>query len=115
MERSNKDIVIEDENEIIKNNNFSEGKRTSVNVNKYERSPKARKECLKIHGYRCSVCGFDFEEFYGSIGKEIIEVHHKKALYEIKETYIVDPKNDLIPVYSNCHTVIHHTNPKFEI
>ncbi|NFU40199.1 HNH endonuclease [Clostridium sporogenes] len=115
VERSNKDIVIEDENGTVEDANFSEGKLVSVKVNKYERSPKAREKCLEHHGYKCSVCGFNFEEFYGSIGKEVIEVHHKKALYEIKESYVVDPINDLIPVCSNCHTIIHHRNPKFEI
>ncbi|NFL79632.1 HNH endonuclease [Clostridium sporogenes] len=115
VERSNKDIVIEDENGTVEDANFSEGKLVSVKVNKYERSPKAREKCLEHHGYKCSVCGFNFEEFYGSIGKVVIEVHHKKALYEIKESYVVDPINDLIPVCSNCHTIIHHRNPKFEI
>lgn len=115
VERSNKDIVIEDENETVEDANFSEGKLVSVKVNKYERSPKAREKCLEHHGYKCSVCGFNFEEFYGPIGKEVIEVHHKKALYEIKGSYVVDPINDLIPVCSNCHTIIHHRNPKFEI
>lgn len=115
VERSNKDIAIDEEHQNVVEDNFSEGKMITVKVNKYERNPKARKECLEHYGYRCCVCGFDFEEYYGSIGKEIIEVHHKKALYEIKETYIVNPIKDLIPVCSNCHTIIHHRNPKFEV
>lgn len=115
IERSNKDIIIDEEYENVENDNISEGKMITVKVNKYERSPKARKECLEHYGYKCCVCGFDFEEYYGSIGKEIIEVHHKKALYEIKENYIVNPIKDLIPVCSNCHTIIHSRNPKFEI
>ena len=115
VERSNKDIVIDEEYENVENDNISEGKMITVKVNKYERSPRARKKCLDFYGYRCCVCGFDFEEYYGSIGKEIIEVHHKKALYEIKENYVVNPIKDLIPVCSNCHTIIHHRNPKFEI
>lgn len=115
VERSNEDIPIDEEYENVVNDNLREGKMSTVKVNKYERNTKARKECLKHYGYRCCVCGFDFEEYYGSIGKEIIEVHHKKALHEIKEDYVVNPIKDLIPVCSNCHTIIHHRNPKFEI
>eukprot|EP00831_Metopus_contortus_P002144 TRINITY_DN10799_c0_g1_i10.p1 TRINITY_DN10799_c0_g1~~TRINITY_DN10799_c0_g1_i10.p1 ORF type:complete len:412 (+),score=54.41 TRINITY_DN10799_c0_g1_i10:227-1462(+) len=115
VERNNKDIVIDQEYENVENYNISEGKMITVQVNKYERSPKARKKCLKYYGYKCCVCGFDLEEYYGSIGKEIIEVHHKKALHEIKENYVVNPIKDLIPVCSNCHTIIHSRNPKFEI
>lgn len=115
VERSNEDISTDEENENVDNDNLSEGKIITVKVNKYERNPKARKECLEHYGYRCCICGFDFEEYYGSIGKEIIEVHHKKALHEIKETYVVNPISDLIPVCSNCHTIIHSRNPKFDI
>lgn len=115
VERSNEDIPIDEEYENVVNDNLREGKMSTVEVNKYERNPKARKECLKHYGYRCCVCGFDFEEYYGLIGKKIIEVHHKKALHEIKETYVVNSIKDLIPVCSNCHTIIHSRSPKFEI
>ncbi len=115
VERTNKNIGIDEEHQNEEEDNISEGKMIIVKVNKYERSPKAREKCLQHHGYICHVCGFDFEEYYGSIGKEIIEVHHKKALHEIKENYVVSPIKDLIPVCSNCHTIIHSRNPKFEI
>jgi len=58
-------------------------------VNAYERNPIARKECLINYGFKCSVCGFDFEEFYGEIGTEYIHVHHLKPLNEIHEEYRV--------------------------
>ncbi|GAA0115359.1 HNH endonuclease [Clostridium senegalense] len=115
VERSNKEIIMDEECSNMQDNNFSEGKMISIRVNKYERSLKARKKCLEHYGYRCYVCEFDFEKFYGSIGKEIIEVHHKKALHQIKENYVVNPINDLIPVCSNCHTIIHSRIPIFEI
>lgn len=86
-----------------------------VNVNKYERSRKARKICLDHYGYKCAVCGFDFEKAYGELGKGIIEVHHKKALSEIRENYKIDPINGLIPLCSNCHTVIHSKNDDLSV
>ncbi len=115
IERSNKDINADEEYKFIEDTNFKEGNMITVKVNKYERSKQAREKCLEYYGYRCYVCGFDFEQYYGSIGKKIIEVHHKTALHEIKENYVVNPIKDLIPVCSNCHTIIHSRNPKFEI
>lgn len=37
----------------------------------------------------------------------LIHIHHIRPLYEIKETYVVDPVNDLIPVCPNSHMVLH--------
>ncbi len=84
-----------------------EGSKKRISVNAYERNPVARKRCIEHYGAKCQVCGFDFEKVYGERGKEYIEVHHIKPLSEIGETYQVDPINDLIPVCSNCHRMIH--------
>lgn len=86
---------------------FSEGSKKEITVNAYERNPKARQECIRIHGSKCAICGFDFGEFYGEefIGK--IHVHHKKPLAEIDDEYEVDPVEDLVPVCPNCHMIIH--------
>ncbi|AKB17052.1 HNH endonuclease [Methanosarcina sp. WWM596] len=87
--------------------NLFEGAKKQITVNAYERNPTARKECLQKYGFKCSVCGFDFEEVYGEIGREYIHVHHLKPLYEINEEYKVDPINDLRPVCPNCHSMLH--------
>lgn len=88
-----------------------EGGTTRVYVNAYERNAKARAECIAHYGLACSVCGFDFEKRYGEIGKSFIHVHHLVPLSEVKETYQVNPINDLRPVCANCHAIIHRTNP----
>ena len=65
-------------------------------------------EALKIHGYKCQVCDFDFEKSYGSWGKEFAEVHHVKPLAELKgEEQITDPKTDLAILCANCHRMVH--------
>jgi len=84
-----------------------EGAKVSVQVNRYERSSVARKRCIEYHGCSCYVCGMDFEKKYGVLGKGFIHVHHIKPLNEIDETYVVDYKNDLIPVCPNCHAMLH--------
>ena len=86
---------------------YIEGGCKQVYINKYERDTKARKACLQHHGYQCKVCGFDFEEMYGSLGKGIIHVHHITPISSQKEQYELNPKTDLVPVCPNCHTMIH--------
>lgn len=87
---------------------FEEGKTKQVFVNSFERNKRARQECINYYGeYKCQICGFNFEKVYGEIGKDFIEVHHKVPLSEIGNNYIVNPKNDLLPVCPNCHAMLH--------
>jgi 5-methylcytosine-specific restriction protein A len=74
---------------------------------KYERNPKNRLAAIIIHGCKCACCGFDFEKFYGERGAGFIEIHHNKPLYSLEEEIVINPKEDLIPVCSNCHRMIH--------
>ena len=53
-----------------------------------------------------SICGFNFLERYGEIGRGFIHVHHVNPLSQTGEQ-IVDPKTDLVPVCPNCHSMIH--------
>lgn len=94
---------------------YTEGAVRSVQVNSYERDPKARRACLKHFGAVCQVCETDFVEEYGPAGDGIIHVHHRKALSEIGKSYQVDPKKDLVPVCPNCHAVIHRQNPAYTV
>lgn len=80
-----------------------------------ERDPILRKlaidNYLKIHKcLRCEVCGFSFEEHYGELGKNFIEVHHLKPLseYSGNEQTLID---NLKLVCSNCHALIHRGDP----
>lgn len=84
-----------------------EGSVRQVAVNSYERNPEARRRCIEYYGTSCVVCGFDFEEQFGSVAKGFIHVHHLKPLSEIREEYEVDPITDLRPVCPNCHAIIH--------
>ncbi|PML46548.1 HNH endonuclease [Vibrio lentus] len=93
--------------EVSEKDVYTEGAVKQVLVNRYERDPKARKECIRHHKCLCNICGFDFAKYYGVYGEGFIEVHHIKPLNEIKNSYIVDPIKDLIPVCSNCHSMLH--------
>lgn len=88
-----------------------EGAIKTISVNTFERNSVARAKCLAFHGYKCAVCSFDFEEFYGSIGHNFIHVHHIVPLSEIGRDYVLDPIKDLAPICPNCHAMIHRTRP----
>jgi len=92
-----------------------EGVKRTVIVNLYERNPKARKQCIEHWKAICAVCRFDFEDFYGEIGKGFIHVHHLTPVSQIGELYQVDPINDLIPVCPNCHSMIHRYEPPLTV
>lgn len=82
-----------------------EGKKHDTTVTRYERDQGNRKECIAHYGYVCQVCGMNFEQAYGELGKDFIEVHH---LYPVSHgERQVNPIEDLIPLCSNCHSMIH--------
>lgn len=89
------------------NSVFPEGGKKEVLVNKYERSPEARKKCIEIYKARCAVCDMSFGETYGEFAEGFIHVHHIKKLSETGQKYEVDPKEDLRPVCPNCHAMLH--------
>ena len=92
---------------VYKVEGYEEGNETNVHCTKHERNPYNREICLFAKGYNCSVCGFNFEDAYGSIGKKVIEVHHSIPVSQMEKGHKVDPINELFPVCSNCHTMIH--------
>lgn len=76
-----------------------------------ERAPliikRKKAETLKKKGkLLCEVCGFDFHDSYGDLGKGFIECHHKTPLASIKASTQTSLK-DLALVCSNCHRMLH--------
>lgn len=86
---------------------IEEGARAKVWVNKFERNRQARNVCIEHYKAKCSVCDFDFKEFYGDLGIGYIHVHHIVPISSIGKKYVVDPIKDLRPVCPNCHAMLH--------
>lgn len=101
--------------EVTPDEGYPEGATKTITVNYYERNPEARAACIAHYGCKCIVCGFDFEQVYGEIGKAFIHVHHVVPLSETKTAYKVNPINDLRPVCANCHAIIHRSTPALSI
>lgn len=96
-------------------NLYKEGKCREVTINTYDRSSQARRDCIKVHGHRCAVCGFNFRRNYGPIGHNYIEVHHLNPISKAGGEHPINPKEDLRPVCANCHRMLHKRNPPFSI
>ena len=98
---------------------FSEGKiLTRVHKIK-ERNPtfvrRKKNSVLRKNGSLiCEVCGFDFEEYYGDIGKGFAECHHLIPISELKSEQKVG-LNDLAIVCSNCHRMLHSAKQMMSI
>lgn len=57
-----------------------------------------------LDSYSCSLCGFNFEQTYGAVGREFIEAHH---LIPISDGVRITKLADLIALCSNCHQMAH--------
>lgn len=68
------------------------------------RSEKLVQEAKEEHGVTCCVCGFNFGKRYGILGEGFIEIHHLNPISKGKRVTSVD---DLVPICSNCHRMIH--------
>lgn len=98
---------------------YNEGKKEGsahiVKSKRYERNPINRELCLLEKGYSCSVCGFNFEEVYGEIGKSFIHVHHSMPVHMMGDDYIVNPSKELFPICPNCHSMLHKKDPPYTV
>jgi 5-methylcytosine-specific restriction protein A len=88
---------------------FPEGVQTAVTANRYEWDPRARAECISNYSASCWICGFDYEQEYGPIGAEYIEIHHCIPIAQraVSGAYELDPFRDLRPLCANCHRMVH--------
>ena len=86
-------------------------KRATMLVNRYERDPAKRRQCVEHFGYGCQICGFKFPDLYGELGSDFCHVHHIEPLGEVGGELDIDPTIDLIPVCANCHAMLHQRTP----
>jgi hypothetical protein len=99
--------------EVPSGSTYNEGSVQRILVNRYERDPRAREECIRHYGTTCFFCGFDFVAVYGEVMTGFIHVHHLNPLSSIGVDYEVDPIRDLRPMCPNCHAVLHRREPPY--
>jgi len=75
-----------------------------------ERNSDLAKRAKQLLGFRCQVCGADFEKRYGAVGKEFIEAHHLRPLASLKGKKVaMDPAKDFAVLCPNCHRMVHRS------
>ncbi len=108
--RAVKETILYDEDAIV-----NEGKKLETTQQVYVRSARLRNTALQ-HYFRdgetyCYVCGFNFGSVYGEWGRGFIEIHHIKPVYDYADTDIEQTirlaLQNVIPLCSNCHSMIH--------
>ena len=73
-----------------------------------ERNQQLAKEVKNLQGTICKICGFDFEQAYGEVGRGYIEAHHLVPIAQAKGTKrTLDPAADFAVLCSNCHRMVH--------
>lgn len=111
LSKSSKRVTIFSEDDMV-----SEGKASTRNVKTIERSSKLRQFAVQKQqekgDFSCSICGFNFEQVYGELGKEYIQFHHIKPLSEytdaeLSDQALKDALSNLIPLCPNCHCMVH--------
>lgn len=88
-----------------------EGAESQSLTSRYERNPANRLACIAYHGHVCWVCDFDFGGAYGDLGRSFIVVHHILPVSMMPADYRVDPVREMVPLCSNCHSMVHRTTP----
>ncbi len=95
---------------------ISEGKPFKKEATIRKRSKKLREASIEYYRKSdgkiyCSACGFCFENKYGDIGKDYIEIHHEKPIFQFSDddfdTFISEAVTKLRPLCANCHRMIH--------
>jgi 5-methylcytosine-specific restriction protein A len=108
------DVQLADEDE----SDFPEGRILYRLHRQRERNAALVKEAKNVAAavgcLHCIVCGFDFAETYGDLGRGYIECHHTLPISE----YIQGQKTklqDLALVCANCHRMLHRRRPWLSI
>lgn len=100
-----------DENEVI-----TEGEKTRSESARYKRSRAVRDAAIAFYKDKsgriaCAVCGFDFQQVYGALGQDFIEIHHEHPLFlgdgEAEESTVKEAISKVKPLCPNCHRMIH--------
>jgi len=98
---------------------FEEGGRRTRQHMRTERNPVLRARArdlwrVRLGRLRCIACGLVFEERYGLLGADFIEMHHEVPVAGLSSGSLLKP-DQLKPLCANCHRMIHRQAPMLTI
>lgn len=85
----------------------SEGERQLREIGVLKRSAAIVAAAKQRSPLVCEVCGFDFEEAYGEVGRGYIECHHIEPLNSRSGASAPTRVGDLALLCANCHRMVH--------
>ena len=112
-ETQRKDIIDNDYANLVIEEGFTKFSQVKTKVRSRKLVEIAKNHYAVDEKIYCSACHFNFEDFYGEIGKGYIEIHHLEPIFaqdDVLEQSIVEALANVSPVCSNCHRVIHRKN-----
>jgi len=114
-ENQRKEVIEKDYSDLIIEEGFIKFGQIKNKTRSRKLVEAAKKYYTVSNKLYCSACHFNFEDFYGDIGKGYIEIHHLQPIFsysEGKESLLVDALKNVTPVCCNCHKMIHRKNDK---
>ena len=112
-EEQRKKIIDKDYSNLVIEEGFIRFNQVKIKARSRKLVEIAKRHYIRDGKLFCSACNFNFEKFYGEVGKGYIEIHHLKPIfaYEDKlEQSLNEALKNVAPVCSNCHRVIHRSN-----
>lgn len=112
---ANLKLIKDNKRYFVPEDEIFEGKLITTVTKTRKRSAKLRAYAFdyykKINQIKCDICGFDFEENYGKLGRDYIELHHIKPISVYEEDgkiiNLEEARQNLVPLCSNCHKILH--------
>ena len=104
-------IALPENNATEDEEEFREGRILTYLHKRKERNRRAverkKQSVLESTGHlQCEVCAFDFFWFYGELGQNFAECHHRVPIADLTEHH-GNRLADLAIVCANCHRMLH--------
>lgn len=109
-EKQRKEIIDRDFLNLVIEEGYITSNHTKTRIRSSILVERAKKYFTIDGKIYCNACKFNFEDFYGVLGKGFIEIHHLKPIFTYEDNFeqsIEDALKNVAPVCSNCHRMIH--------
>ncbi len=88
--------------------------RKSIRFRRRNRSLIEAKRAQCAENMKCEGCRFSFKKKYGNSVKELLEVHHRNPMAELRGVRVTTLE-DLALLCPNCHRVLHWSKPMMTV
>lgn len=112
-EEQRKDVIEKDYSNLIIEEGFTKFSQVQTKSRSRKLVAIAKEHYSRNQKIYCSACNFNFENFYGEIGKGYIEIHHLIPIFVREDNFeqsITEALSGVVPVCANCHRIIHRKN-----